>query len=114
MLEGLAATGLRALRYALEIDGVDSVHAVDLDPSAVAAMRRNVALNSGAAPAAGAEIGNPSSPPSRARKVRPSQGDARLVMLANASCYDVVDLDPYGSPAILLDAAVRAVSHGGK
>ena len=122
MLEGLAATGLRALRYALEIEGVDSVHAVDLDPSAVAAMRRNVALNCGAA-AEGGSSGAPAGargedppplPSQRARRVRPSQGDARLVMLANANCYDVVDLDPYGSPATLLDAAVRAVSHGGK
>ena len=134
VLEGLAATGLRALRYALEIEAVDSVHAVDLDPSAVAAMRRNVALNAaadesskkaddveddggGANENTAAAADNPTSSstsPPRAHKVHPSQGDARLVMLANANCYDVVDLDPYGSPAILLDAAVRAVSHGGK
>ena len=126
VLEGLAATGLRALRYALEIDAVDSVHAVDLDPSAVAAMRRNVALNcssddadksaGGDTDGGGGAKENPTSstPPPRARKVHPAQGDARLVMLANANCYDVVDLDPYGSPATLLDAAVRAVSHGGE
>lgn len=128
VLEGLAATGLRALRYALEIDAVDSVHAVDLDPSAVAAMRRNVALNAegergagggecgGVSGGGGAEAKNPTSSnsPPRAHRVHPSQGDARLVMLANANCYDVVDLDPYGSPAVLLDAAVRAVAHGGE
>lgn len=27
--------------------------------------------------------------------------------------YDVIDLDPYGSPAPFLDAAVQAVSEGG-
>lgn len=27
--------------------------------------------------------------------------------------YDVIDLDPYGSPACFLDAAVQAVSEGG-
>lgn len=27
--------------------------------------------------------------------------------------YDVIDLDPYGSPASFLDAAVQAVSEGG-
>lgn len=27
--------------------------------------------------------------------------------------YDVIDLDPYGSPATFLDAAVQAVSEGG-
>lgn len=28
--------------------------------------------------------------------------------------YDVIDLDPYGSPASFLDAAVQAVSEGGR
>lgn len=27
--------------------------------------------------------------------------------------YDVIDLDPYGSPSSFLDAAVQAVSEGG-
>lgn len=27
--------------------------------------------------------------------------------------YDVIDLDPYGSPATFLDAAVQAVGEGG-
>lgn len=30
-----------------------------------------------------------------------------------AERYDVIDLDPYGSPACFLDAAVQAVSEGG-
>lgn len=28
--------------------------------------------------------------------------------------FQVVDIDPYGSPAIFLDAAVQSVSDGGK
>lgn len=28
--------------------------------------------------------------------------------------YDVIDLDPYGSPAAFVDAAVQAVSEGGE
>lgn len=28
--------------------------------------------------------------------------------------YDVIDLDPYGSPSCFLDAAVQAVSEGGE
>lgn len=31
-----------------------------------------------------------------------------------ADRYDVIDLDPYGSPACFLDAAVQAVSEGGR
>jgi tRNA (guanine26-N2/guanine27-N2)-dimethyltransferase len=97
VLEGLAATGLRAIRYATEIDAVSRVDANDLDAGAVAAIARNVALNGGRA----------------AERVRPRRGDARVVMLTSPSAYEVVDLDPYGSPTDLLDSAVRAVVDGG-
>lgn len=34
-------------------------------------------------------------------------------MIQRAGCYDAVDLDPYGSPAQLLDSAVQSVAEGG-
>ena len=37
VLEGLAASGLRAIRYAKEIEGVGKVVANDLDPAVVGA-----------------------------------------------------------------------------
>ena len=96
ILEGLAASGLRALRYVQEVEDVGVVVANDLDPVAVAAIRRNAAF----AGAAGA-------------KVHAHRGDARTVMLRHEKCFDVVDLDPYGSPHQLLDSAVQAVGEGG-
>ena len=33
---------------------------------------------------------------------------------ADREPFDVIDLDPYGSPAPFLDAAVQAVSEGGE
>ena len=39
--------------------------------------------------------------------------DARVVMLTRPQVYDAVDLDPYGTPAHLLDSAVQAVADGG-
>lgn len=33
---------------------------------------------------------------------------------ADREPFDVIDLDPYGSPAHFLDAAVQAVSEGGE
>lgn len=97
VLEGLAASGLRAMRYATELEGVREVVANDLDPAVVESMKRNIAFNGGAAE----------------QKVTPSVGDARLVCLQNAYSFDAVDLDPYGSPSKLLDSAVQAVSEGG-
>ncbi|KAG2487113.1 hypothetical protein HYH03_014226 [Edaphochlamys debaryana] len=97
LLEGLAASGLRSIRYALEVPELGSIDANDLDPGAAAAMRRNIALNGGAA----------------AAKIRTLCSDARLTMMQNPGAYDVVDLDPYGTPASLLDTAIQAVSEGG-
>jgi tRNA (guanine26-N2/guanine27-N2)-dimethyltransferase len=97
ILEGLAASGLRAIRYAKEVDGVGEVVANDLDPAVVEALRRNVDFNG----------------PEASSRVVPSTGDARLVMMANPSGFDAVDLDPYGSPSQLLDSAVQAVDEGG-
>lgn len=97
VLEGLAATGLRAIRYATEVDAVARVVANDADPAAVAAIRANADRNG----------------PVAAAKVEPRLGDCRTACLASPDGYDVVDLDPYGSPAHLLDAALVAVAHGG-
>lgn len=67
MLEGLAASGLRSIRYALELDGVSRIDANDLDPSVVESMKQNIAFN-------GAEV---------EAKVQPTCSDARLLMLQN-------------------------------
>jgi tRNA G26 N,N-dimethylase Trm1 len=46
----------------------------------------------------------------------PSTGDCNLVMhqmRGQNKLFDVIDLDPYGSAAPFLDAAVQSVSEGG-
>lgn len=45
MLEGLAASGLRSIRFAREVPGLRSVVANDASAQAVELMRRNVQLN---------------------------------------------------------------------
>ena len=101
VLEALSATGLRAVRYAREIEGLGAVVANDFSAEAVEAIKRNVEFN-GLDPEA---------------QVRPNRGDANLVMHTSRADgsppFDVVDLDPYGSAAPFLDAAVQAVADGG-
>lgn len=41
----MSATGLRAIRYAKEIDGVGTVVANDMDKAAVEAIQRNIEFN---------------------------------------------------------------------
>jgi tRNA (guanine26-N2/guanine27-N2)-dimethyltransferase len=96
ILDALAATGLRSIRYFNEVPGVAQVVTNDLDPAAVSAAERNVAYN-------GLTLA----------QVTPRQGDANLAMLTAPEKFDVIDLDPYGSAAPFLDSAVQAVADGG-
>ncbi len=99
VVEPLTATGVRAVRYALEVDGVGLVVAGDIDPAAVRLAAENARLNR-------------------------VEGSVRVVRAdANALMYRMryedptpvlaVDLDPYGSPAPFLRAALALVGHGG-
>eukprot|EP00195_Chlamydomonas_chlamydogama_P004170 CAMPEP_0202922836 /NCGR_PEP_ID=MMETSP1392-20130828/78133_1 /ASSEMBLY_ACC=CAM_ASM_000868 /TAXON_ID=225041 /ORGANISM="Chlamydomonas chlamydogama, Strain SAG 11-48b" /LENGTH=576 /DNA_ID=CAMNT_0049616487 /DNA_START=1623 /DNA_END=3353 /DNA_ORIENTATION=+ len=97
LLEGLAASGLRSIRYALEIPGVSRIDANDLDRAVVESMKRNIEFN-------GPEV---------VAKVQPQCSDARMIMMQSPLVYDAIDLDPYGTPSQLLDSAVQAVGEGG-
>ncbi|NWH97490.1 TRM1 dimethyltransferase, partial [Tichodroma muraria] len=99
VLEALAASGLRSVRFAREVPGLRAIVASDCSPRAAALLARNVARNG---------VGE---------LVTPRLADARMLMYqskAEREPFDVIDLDPYGSPAPFLDAAVQAVSEGGE
>ncbi|XP_029283194.1 LOW QUALITY PROTEIN: tRNA (guanine(26)-N(2))-dimethyltransferase [Cottoperca gobio] len=98
VLEGLAASGLRSVRFALEVPGLQSVTANDFSTKAAALIARNAEYNG---------VGH---------LLRASCRDASMLMYemrGKKERYDVIDLDPYGSPSSFLDAAVQAVSEGG-
>ncbi|XP_057524111.1 tRNA (guanine(26)-N(2))-dimethyltransferase 2-like [Amaranthus tricolor] len=97
VLEALSASGLRALRYAREIEGIGQVIALDNDKACVEACRRNIKFNGSVA----------------CSKVESDLADARVYMLTHPKEFDVVDLDPYGTPSIFLDSAVQSVVDGG-
>ncbi|KAJ3092738.1 tRNA methyltransferase 1 [Quaeritorhiza haematococci] len=77
ILEALAATGLRSIRYAKEIPNAKHIVANDMEEAAVEAIKKNVAHN---------KVGS---------IVTPSQGDACFVMykaISEKKNFDVVDL----------------------
>merc|ERR1719193_328018 len=100
ILEALAASGLRSIRYWKEVEHVESICVNDLDATAVEHIRNNLKHN-----------GVPED------KVTAQQGDANSHMYKTISKvdrkYDVIDIDPYGTAAPFLDAAVQAVTDGG-
>ncbi|XP_056591036.1 tRNA (guanine(26)-N(2))-dimethyltransferase [Triplophysa dalaica] len=98
VLEGLAASGLRSVRFALEVPGLKSITANDYSAKAAALIARNADHNN------------------VSHILQASQKDASMVMYearGKKNRYDVIDLDPYGSPSPFIDAAVQAVSEGG-
>jgi tRNA (guanine26-N2/guanine27-N2)-dimethyltransferase len=92
--DALAGTGARSVRLAAEVDAPVVVHANDGDEGAVAAIRATAEAN-----------GVP------ADRLQVRCGDAHVLLASRR--FDVVDLDPFGSPMPFLDAAMRSVRHGG-
>lgn len=92
ILEGLSATGLRSLRFAKETTGVGRVWANDIDPVAF----ENIKMNT-----------------KSEEKITATCSDVNVLCWGNKDAYDVIDLDPYGSPAQFLESAVVAIRDGG-
>eukprot|EP00922_Rhytidocystis_sp_ex-Travisia-forbesii_P058343 GHVS01086245.1.p1 GENE.GHVS01086245.1~~GHVS01086245.1.p1 ORF type:complete len:331 (-),score=25.34 GHVS01086245.1:789-1781(-) len=153
VVEPLAATGLRSLRYLAELDCVRHVVAGDLDPNAVAKIRTNAKLNSinteesltlhcreasdllhSLKHAALRRIGQSvcgyklpdkieqsilSTIHSDEAQDQPGRTTPKVADAAAAGSLlynrlvDIVDLDPYGSVAPFIDAAVQSVRNGG-
>ncbi|CAL7938565.1 unnamed protein product [Xylocopa violacea] len=96
LLEALSATGLRSIRYAKEVQGIERIVANDISAKAVESIKKNVKHN-------GVE-----------NIVEASQEDATLLMYqSRRDKFNAIDLDPYGCPTIFLDGAVQCVSDGG-
>lgn len=97
--EPLTATGVRAVRYALEAEGVGGIIAGDISECAVSIAVRNTVLN-------GVE-----------GKVKVYHRDARELLHATRHLLDrpplVVDIDPFGSPAPYLNAALSVIGNKG-
>lgn len=98
--EPLSATGLRAIRYFLELEqsSVGEIVAGDMDPKAVAMIRKNAIHNK-------IETDNP--------KFTIECSEATRLLYGKMSHFDIIDLDPYGTAIPLLDSAIQALPSGG-
>ncbi|MGC9225989.1 50S ribosomal protein L11 methyltransferase [Caldivirga sp.] len=92
LCEPFTGTGVRSIRYVREA-GVEKVIAGDVDGTAVDIASRNVDLNS------------------LRDQIKVIKSDAN-VLLANSKC-DMIDIDPYGSPAPYINTALFSIRHGG-
>ncbi|KAL7518866.1 hypothetical protein ACHAWX_003671 [Stephanocyclus meneghinianus] len=139
VLDALAASGLRSLRYWKEVPGVRTVVVNDLDPVAIELAQQNVLRNGlvdSLVPVdtpqndTSADIHEPSSlrrPAGIVLQVGDAAHEMYLSRLPPDSYpsqrsvaqrlqkpqYDVIDLDPYGSASPFLDAAIQSIASGG-
>ncbi|UCG45343.1 MAG: tRNA (guanine(10)-N(2))-dimethyltransferase [Candidatus Bathyarchaeota archaeon] len=96
--EPLAGCGIRGVRFAVEVDGEIQIVLNDINPEAAKLTQLNVARN---------EL---------ADCIRVTNEDANLLMsrfAAPRKRFDLIDVDPFGSPAPYIDAAIRAVRNDG-
>ncbi len=87
LLDGLCATGIRGLRYCAESASPVEATFCDANPKAIAFAKKNAKLNG----------------------ITDAGFECRDFHLAAASGrYGFVELDPFGTPTVFLDSAVRA------
>tara|TARA_Y100000034_G_scaffold87224_1_gene104579 strand:+ start:12711 stop:13799 length:1089 start_codon:yes stop_codon:yes gene_type:complete len=98
--EPFAATGIRAIRYAKELVSTSNlqpqtpnlfVYAGDIRSSAIEMVEKNAKLNK--------------------VKIETFRGDANELLTARK--YDLIDLDPFGTPAIFVDSALKGLKANG-
>jgi tRNA (guanine26-N2/guanine27-N2)-dimethyltransferase len=91
--DALAGTGIRGLRYAKEISNIKKVILNDKNPVAVKLIKKNIKENK------------------LSRKCKPSKEDANVLLYQNI--FNVIDIDPFGSPVNFLDSSARSIYHRG-
>jgi len=96
--EPLSGCGIRAIRFAKEIDGIEKVVANDISEEAYRFVKHNTGIK---------DLLN---------KVCVKNEDANFLLSRHAAPkkrFDCIDLDPFGSPIPYLDCALRALRRGG-
>jgi len=96
--EPLASCGIRGIRFAKEVKGVQKVLINDINEKASQLARYNVQMNG------------------LSKRVTLKNGDANLLLAhygAPRKRFDAIDIDPFGSPVPYLDSAIRALRNGG-
>ncbi len=92
--DSLAATGVRGLRYFLESKSVDKIVFNDVSVYAYNIIKKNLSLN-------------------RCDNYEIYNFDASLFLKLNKNLYDMIDIDPFGSPSPYIDSAIESVKNNG-
>jgi tRNA (guanine26-N2/guanine27-N2)-dimethyltransferase len=96
--EPLTGCGLRGIRFAAEVVGVEGTVIGDINENAFKLANHNVQINR------------------LAKSITVERQEANLALAIHSAPrmrFDVVDIDPFGSPVPFLDSAIRALKNHG-
>ena len=91
-LDGLAASGVRGIRFANELDDDFVVSINDWNDQAFLLIKRNI---------------------ERSKLKNAIACNQNLNVLLSENKYDYIDIDPFGSPVYFIDSAVRSIYNNG-
>ena len=94
IFDAFGGTGIRGARYSKEIPGVERVLVGDVNPLAVEIARNNMQLNG---------ITN----------VDVEKNDANVLLQSNKGLFDVIDIDPFGTPSMFTQSTAINIRPGG-
>ena len=89
VLDPMAATGIRAIRFEKEIGKIKYIHANDISRQAIKLMKSNIKLN-------------------KCKKIKVTNIDANLI----SGEYDYIDIDPFGYPGPYIQNAISNLKLG--
>ncbi|MFW9961659.1 MAG: hypothetical protein ACFFDV_11610 [Candidatus Thorarchaeota archaeon] len=97
MCEPLTGSGVRTLRYLKECPGNFTAKLFDVNPNAIDISRKNIKLLN------------------LEKRAQVIKGDAKLLLLTESreKRFDYVDVDPFGTPAPYLNAAIQSLNPDG-
>lgn len=88
--DAFGGSGIRGIRYAREISGVSHVVVNDISSLAVQFAKENADLND-------------------VKNLEISQNDANIVLRERRGEFDVVDIDPFGTPSYFVDSVANSL-----
>jgi tRNA (guanine26-N2/guanine27-N2)-dimethyltransferase len=92
LLDGLASTGIRGIRFIHELCGSFDVIINDWSKEAFTVIQKNVEYT-------------------KSNLLRCSNEDLNQLLLKQS--FDYIDVDPFGSPVLFIDAAMKSIRHQG-
>lgn len=92
--DAFGGSGIRGIRYAKEIDSVSNVVITDINPLAVQCANENIEINN---------LGN----------VTVYKEDSNILLRKCRGKFDVVDIDPFGTPSPYVESAAISLKTGG-